>query len=818
MDLVSTGPLRVASLRWLFGNGAPALTVVCKATFSLRPGESQLAPQQDEPNEDDTYWDDDSQRSLSASTDLVPFKARADVILVGSAHSATAVRSLVARLRVGSVDKSIEVHADRAFGADGILREGMPFTRMRLRYERAAGGPETWNPVGMRLDVHDVRGNTVLPNLQPVGAQVARRGDSIAPVGFGPIAPGWRERAMKVHRSAPGWSPHRWTERPLPDGFDASFFNVAPSDQQLDALRPDEPIELHHLHAEHPRLTTRLADIAPRATVERPSTGPVSLALVCDTLAIDTDRGVCHLVWRGTLRLAHPAEAGRVTVSLADSAPEPWEKEPSLEEMGSQTIAPMLTGGAAATMPFFPRGAETERPAPRTSGTEGGLPFHRENAPREPQGALRQPAPPRPLPPLSPQGSPDSTAFFAMPDPVPVHSPGAPAAQGPLPPAAMPPLPAPPPPPAPPPAVPPPVAPIESSPWASARAQAAEPPSRASIGERIQKEPPPAPVAPPDERRMRGEPEMLSPLSRSGENAVPSFLAAAAVAGVVAASNAAADPPPLPPRAGRPAAQRRLSDAVDLLWFDADSVARIRKKPAWRALLLDLESSGPIDAEESSLGNTPEEIEDRRDILHVLVHGSPVDDYGITEAMEQAVRSDGKIIQPLVLTAGELAFAFDELEMLKATLSAALPLAQGDEQLTAATASAKDFLSTPGLLATGTVIDALTHRLREAFLRVKRPVPADYLTVQSERALLEKRHYQKREVFSKTHLRGLFTPPGASSPVPTYLPEEVAKKLPLYQRFSVRMIVEVHRTTDQNEVHPAALRALALGRTVAPPR
>ena len=57
-------------------------------------------------------------------------------------------------------------------------------------------------------------------------------------------------------------------------------------------------------------------------------------------------------------------------------------------------------------------------------------------------------------------------------------------------------------------------------------------------------------------------------------------------------------------------------------------------------------------------------------------------------------------------------------------------------------------------------------------------------------------------------------PVGASDPIPAYLPEEVSKKLPLYQRFAVRMIVEVHRTADQNEVHPAALRALALGRTL----
>ena len=315
---------------------------------------------------------------------------------------------------------------------------------------------------------------------------------------------------------------------------------------------------------------------------------------------------------------------------------------------------------------------------------------------------------------------------------------------------------------------------------------------------------------------MRGEPEHLGALARPAETAVPSFLAAAAVGGVVAASNAAADPPPPVPQraAARAPLQRISSEAVDLVWFDAESVARIRRRPPWRILLPDLENAPEADAEEGALGNTPEEIEDRRDVLHVLVHGSAVDHYGISEALEQGIRADGKVINPVVLTAGQLTFSFDEMEMLKATLSAAMPFAQGDEALTSATAAAKEFLSTPGLIATGAVIESLTFRLREAFLRVKRPVPSDYLTVQGERALLEQRHYQKREVFSKTHLRGLFFPVGASDPVPAYLPEEVSKKLPLYQRFAVRMIVEVHRTADQNEVHPAALRALALGRTL----
>ncbi|MFO0588855.1 MAG: DUF2169 domain-containing protein [Polyangiaceae bacterium] len=853
MDLVAPGPLRVTLLRWLFSNGAPALTVVCKATFSLRPGQSPLAPQQDEPNEDDTYWDDDSQRSLSAPSDLVPFKARGDVVLVGSAYAQQPVRSLVARLSVGTIDKSIEVCADRAIGVDGVLREGMPFAKMRLRYERAAGGAETWNPVGMRFDVADARGNVVLPNLQPVGAQITRRGDGFGPIGFGPIAPAWRERSGKVHRATPGWTPYGWAARPLPDGFDASFFNVAPADQQLDALRGDEPILLEHLHAEHPRLQTRLADIAPRATVERPGQGPQPLAFVCDTMLIDTDRGVCHLVWRATVRLSHPAEAGRIVVSGGQEEAEPsWKEGPSSGgRVRDQTIAP--NGLMASMFMPFARGQEAPPPAPRPSAPAQGsaLPFGRTGSFQPVQ--MPPPSAPQPPPPAS-KGSfsmNEGTAIVEI--PTGAHA----AVQAPVP-APPPPRPAPPPPPppglapsglAPSGMVPPPglapsgmVPPPGLAPSGMAPVPPPPPPGLAPSG----MVPPPAmppPVAPPAMALPGLAPSGLAPSGLAPSPAMPAPvpLPAAPIEtspwaqGAASSPNAPQEAPlsrgsvgermmldgpaetPAPAKiapAPKQRAARVSTEAVALVWFDPGSVARIRRRPAWRNLLVDLENDPEPDAEEGALGNTPEEIEDRRDMLHVLVHGSPIDGYGISEALEHGVRADGKIINPLVLTAGQLSFTFDELEMLKATLSAAMPFTAGDEALTAAAASAKEFLTTPGLIATGAVIESLTARLREAFLRVKRPVPNDYLTVQGERALLEKRHYQKREVFSGTCLRGLFQPVGAADPIPCYLPEEVSKQLPLYQRFPVRLIAEVHRTADQNEVHPAALKALALGRTL----
>jgi hypothetical protein len=90
-----------------------------------------------------------------------------------------------------------------------------------------------------------------------------------------------------------------------------------------------------------------------------------------------------------------------------------------------------------------------------------------------------------------------------------------------------------------------------------------------------------------------------------------------------------------------------------------------------------------------------------------------------------------------------------------------------------------------------------------------------YLDDQAERALLERRAYQKRSVFGEPHLRALFFFSGAANGVPTYLPEAVGKKLPLFRRFRMRMLADVHHQCDQYETHPTALKSAALVRVIA---
>ncbi|MDI3292023.1 DUF2169 domain-containing protein, partial [Polyangium sp. 15x6] len=321
MEVVTVCPFRVASLLWQPRRGGWVLTVVCKATYDLAPVQSRLAANQDDPNEDDNHWNDDPARSVYSPSDLVPFKVRADVVLVGNAFAprGEASRSILTRLVVGGVDKSIEAFGERVFGPDGAVRETSRVTKVPLRYERATGGPDTLNPVGIRPDAQpDAYGVSPVPNLQPPGLLVQSRADVIPPIGYGPIAPTWPGRMEALGAHASSFSQQLVREQPVPDDIDPAYFDCAPRDQQLDELRDNERIVLENLHPQHPRMVTSLPGLHPRAFVVRPGGNPQDLTMKCDTLWIDTDRAQCTLTWRGQIGLDRPHGLGRVVVAMEE--------------------------------------------------------------------------------------------------------------------------------------------------------------------------------------------------------------------------------------------------------------------------------------------------------------------------------------------------------------------------------------------------------------------------------------------------------------------------------------------------------------------
>jgi hypothetical protein len=840
MDVVSASPLPVASLLWQPQPSAWALTVVCRATFALCPGESVLAADQEHPNELDDHWDDDPNRSLRAAGDLVPMKTRADVTLVGHAFAPgrVPVRSLVAHIIVGELSKSVEVVADRFFDQDGALHDGAPFTRMPLVYERAAGGVGTVNPVGVS-GVSNRYGRIALPNLQPPGIVVSSLDDYIAPVGFGPLAPSWPSRRERLGRAATSGTPPD-LRRPLPDDLDPQYFNHAPRDQQVQLLREKERLVLENLHPEHPRFVTDLPGLRPRAFVERQGRSqPVPLR--CDTLWIDTDRSLCTLSWRAQIPLQHPEEEGRVVVSLDT----PGQSGKELSQLGRlqlrapdstvDTWVPSDRAAAPAADKVLPFAQTT--PAPPSPqrleerpNVSAGLPFV------SPTTAMRPPpvAPPM-APPVAPPMAPPVAPPMAPPPVAPAMAPpvAPPMTQIVAPPMAPPLLPSQPP---------------EGSPsprtslWSISDTGAGKA-AALTVGQ-LAAQPPPLPSKPtiPPVARPSTPPPLPAKAAAPSAGGSTSVPAREALASQTSEARPEASPAERTPRAAtgdaaadpaRAPAKPEGKRAFQLVFFEPEGVPRVRRKPAFQPILAALEDR-PIDPEldDPALARDPAPVEDRRDVFEVLARGEPADEAGLDDALERAVRSDGKFVPPFLLIAGELRFLFDDVAALRATISLATPLSAGDEALKLALADARDLLTTPELLGPSGLADHFTTRIQEAFRKARRQVAPTYLEDQVERALLEKRLYQRREVFGASHLRAMLVmgntlapaaatisnpkaPPEPPRPWPIYLPQGVLPKLPMFSRFTARLLVTAHFQEDQFEPHPNALRALALARVVS---
>ncbi len=755
MDVLSTGPLRVGHLLWTSTVGSAMLTVVAKGTFELTPDVCVLASDQEPPNDDDNHWDDNPSLSVYSPCDLMPFKSRVDVVLVGSAYAPNPpgwARSLVARLQVGRLDKAIEVLGDRHGG--GSSHDAEPFERMSLRYERAAGGPGTSNPVGIGPGE---AGRGLLPNLRPFST---RSLDGAAlPVGFGPVATTWPQRQEKLGRLRDGWPTRDWPARPLPNEVDPGYFNVAPPDQQLAELRDDERIVLENLHPRYASLQTSLPNIRPYASLERSGQTLETHPMRADTLWIDTDRGLCTLVWRGQIPLQGASDWPRVVIALgagagrrsaaaayprdgSETESAPLERPTATMPFRHASVATALSGAQAharARASVTVEANEERNESARTVFLEPSeppppsLPFERAATPLwHPDNAL-PPAPPK-LPDVGREPQPLARPL------------------GPL---------------------------VEDSPWAMGGARQ---------GVAAYEEAPAVPV--------QVAPPKPLPLSSGG---------------ALAASNAAAaesqESPPQPPPGVvvRSQANKSPREPVRLVWCASSVAPRLQQQPAWRKIIL----ASNLGAEQSD-GSAPEEEaadeKDRRHVREVLACAEVADGAALRSAYQ------GHEKPTLVVLGGSLSFPFDETETLKATVTCVTPFAGPDKRLAELLELARALLSAPSAEAAGPVAEALTEKLEEAFAQSQRQLPADYLRTQTEGMLLRKRSYQKRTLYGQEQIRTLFVSDGGSDELPAYLPEEVGKQLPMAKRFACRVLAEVDPKQDFSEACALALRVLAVGR------
>ncbi|APR77363.1 Pentapeptide repeat family protein [Minicystis rosea] len=225
---------------------------------------------------------------VEAPDEAVPYLPNAAAILVGFACAIGEQRTPSATVRFGLatdralIDKALYVYGERT----GPAAAPAPFLKMPITYDRAYGGPLVpENPAGTGAERGSRLPNVVVP------------GNEGRPGGFGPISKTWPARRRLLGGVDPAVLDAEAPE--IPAGLDWRYFNPAPADQQIEALRGDEWILLDGMHPTHARVQTRLPGA--RARAERSAAGTTSAAvdLRADMLLIDADNMVFSLVWRG---------------------------------------------------------------------------------------------------------------------------------------------------------------------------------------------------------------------------------------------------------------------------------------------------------------------------------------------------------------------------------------------------------------------------------------------------------------------------------------------------------------------------------------
>ena len=297
-DVVPLGDVATGSLLWR-SHGRLHLTVILKTTYALKPG-GAMRPVAPAPlNKHEVHYDRRPTRSVKLPSDDVPYLPKTDVLFSGSVFSPAKLPIPFTKVRLavhgeGSlVDKTLHVHGDRAVGPGGPA-PAQPFTELPLVYERALRDPEgADNPVGI-----DPATAASLPNIEDPD-------DPQRVAGFGPISKYWRSRRDRISSLS-----RELLARPVMEvasGFDWSYFQAAPPDQQCRHLVGDEWIVVEGMDpricAVHCQLPggTAVASVWP---AKPGGTLSLPVQMNADTLFIDGDDRICTVTWRGSFPIA----------------------------------------------------------------------------------------------------------------------------------------------------------------------------------------------------------------------------------------------------------------------------------------------------------------------------------------------------------------------------------------------------------------------------------------------------------------------------------------------------------------------------------
>ena len=338
LSLVNETPLEAAMMLWEDAESGARLTVILKGTFVIEPnGVARLA---DEQHPILTADEEDPASLVRFESDMVPFKPRADVVLVGCAYAphGQPVTELDVRIRLGKLEKKIRVFGDRKwyfpsrFAMVPEMSQPEPFVKMDLGYDRAFGGidpaaafycKENLAGIGFigkktKDSVHE----KPLPNLEDPDDLIKSWKTRPKPVGFGFYG---REWAPRLGHAGTYDEQHQKERAPAPPlDFSCALYNGAHPDLQVEGyLHGDEPVELEHLTPDG-SVRFQLPGVRPRVTIARYGRWPAAsghgagetelaiekqsvreedVAVTLDTLVLVPDENLLYEVFRAVCPL-----------------------------------------------------------------------------------------------------------------------------------------------------------------------------------------------------------------------------------------------------------------------------------------------------------------------------------------------------------------------------------------------------------------------------------------------------------------------------------------------------------------------------------
>ncbi|CDX29167.1 conserved hypothetical protein [Mesorhizobium sp. ORS 3359] len=299
--------------------------IAIKASFEIGPdGKQRLLKDQTPVNLAPVYGADPNE--LLDETDLNLEKKHTDILVEGHVYAPGGHPNVesMARIKVGDLDKTLNVVGDRVFMPGPVsvrMSRAEPFTKIPISWRRTYGGTDReaskpdWdqrNPVGTGFAVDPQRliGRTG-PNFQYPDAPY-RDHRSGKPAGFGPVARHWLPRMKYAGTYGEEWEKTR--DPLLPLDFSRMYYQCAPEDQQTKApLIGYEEVRLGNFTSDG-----FLQFLLPRITFDmttefynRPDRKNGEAAI--HTLRIKPDLRQFSITWMSTLPVPYDEERLKMT-------------------------------------------------------------------------------------------------------------------------------------------------------------------------------------------------------------------------------------------------------------------------------------------------------------------------------------------------------------------------------------------------------------------------------------------------------------------------------------------------------------------------